>query len=337
MNRENGAGDRRDEAVAWFLQLQECDDETMWIAHRDWLEADPANVEEYFAVEQVWLDAEHLQVPRAISGNAFDLDMASGPQAQSNVVDFAERRAVVTRRRAFIWIPSAAAAALVAVLMVPQIGDVFGSSEQTYQTDSSAGREIILADGSRLTLDRNTKAVVRMDRQRSIVLDSGQAAFDVRHDAQRPFTIAAAGREVRVLGTEFDVLARDGAFGVSVRRGRVSVSDMGSPKSTVTLPAGKALLRLPGGTRDEISNIDPDNALAWRDGRLVYLDSDLVAVARDYERYIGKPVVVAPEVAYLHISGVVKARDEDDLVGQLEQLLPVRIVKTTTGREIRKK
>lgn len=336
MNEKCEIQSREDQAIAWFFRLQDCDDEETWIAHRDWLEANAANAAAYAAVERVWIETEALPAHVASSNEITAHQDEAG--MSGTVVDLADRRAAVTRRRALVWIPTAVAAALVAMVAVPQIDGIFPSSGTVYRTDARGTREVVLADGSVMTLNRNTEATVRIEgNERSVVLASGQVAFDVRHDATRPFTIAAGGRQVRVLGTAFDVMTRDGAFGVSVSRGLVSVSQPKAPGDDVKLPAGRALLRLPGQDRDQIVSVDPDNALAWKDGRLVYLDSDLGTVARDYERYIGKPVSVAPDVARLRISGVVKARDENDLIRQLEELLPVRIVRTSTGREIVKR
>lgn len=319
---------RQDEAVTWFVRLHDSDDEGVWLAHRDWLEAHPANAAAYAAVEATWLDAE---------GIGADDDTTAGA-TDGNVVDLAERRSAWSRRRIMAWIPPAIAAALVGMVVQPRIGDLFEASADVYTTGSNTRREVRLADGSVLTLDRNTKLAVRIaDDRRLVTLAYGQAAFDVHHDASKPFVIHAGDRQVRVLGTAFDVLLRDKVFGVSVSRGLVSVSAAGAQANVVRLPAGKALIRLPDADGDRISDVAPDNAGAWKSGRLVYLDSTLEAVGRDYERFIGKPVAVRPEVRDLHISGVVNARDEDALIRQLELLLPVRIVKTAGGREIRKR
>jgi transmembrane sensor len=324
MDQDEMIGGRDDQAVSWFVRLQDCDDEAVWQAHVAWLEADPANAASYAAVEQAWIDVE------APSIEGVDRD------EPADVVDLAEHRSA--RRRGGFWFPAAAAAALVAIVTGSQSLHLGKPAGETYRTDGTAGREIALNDGSRLTLGRDTELTVDLDgNRRNVSIASGQAAFDVRHDATRPFVIAAGDREVRVLGTEFDVMTRGETFGVSVRRGLVSVSDKDAPSAVTRLPAGKALLRLPGTDRDQITSVDPDNALAWRDGRLIYIDSTLANVALDYQRYVGKPVVVARDVRDLHISGVVNARNEEDLIRQLELLLPVRITRTPEGRQITKR
>lgn len=325
MRQDGTSGSREDQAVSWFVRLQECDDEAVWLAHREWLEATPANAAAYDAVEALWVDVDALREREP------DREDVSAP-----VIDLAERR--TSRRRVLVWVPAAAAAALVAMVAGPQASRLLAPASETFRTDATHAREVALADGSRLTLGRNTEVSVRFsDAERGVTLASGQAAFDVRHDSSRPFVISAGDRDVRVLGTEFDVLRRDGAFGVSVRRGLVSVSDAADAGAVTRLPAGKALLRLRGESRDRVSDVDLDNALAWRDGRLTYMNSTLAKVAQDYQRYVGKPVSVARDARDLHVSGVVTARDEDDLIRQLELLLPIRILRTEAGREIVKR
>ena len=50
-----------------------------------------------------------------------------------------------------------------------------------------------------------------------------EALFDVAHDVRRPFLIGVGDRQVRVVGTEFNLRHRDDQVDLTVRRGIVEV------------------------------------------------------------------------------------------------------------------
>src|SRR5690606_21197340 len=61
-------------------------------------------------------------------------------------------------------------------------------------------------------------------RDRQVWLDYGEAFFDVRPDAGKPFTVHTGELEVNVLGTAFNVdIDTAGDVAVGVRRGKVQV------------------------------------------------------------------------------------------------------------------
>ncbi|WP_165831102.1 FecR family protein [Sphingomonas pokkalii] len=313
-------------AVEWFVRLQECEDEQVWLDHLAWMEADPAHAEAYARVERLWVAADALPAEAPVAS-----------EAAAAVVSLDAHRAAKQSRVARWWFPGviAAAASVAAVIGLPQFVHLGEPAGQTYRTDGASMRVVALADGSRLTLNRNTEIVVKLgDSVRTAELRSGEAVFDVHHEEKRPFTVSAAGREVRVLGTEFDVLNQNGAFGVAVRRGLVSVSAPAGGTTVTRLPAGTALHRAAGDTQDIVQTIAPDDALAWVKGRLVYSDSPIENVARDLERYTGTPVHVAPEIRSLHVSGVLTIGDPAALDRQIEALLPVRVEKVDGQRRL---
>lgn len=311
----------RNEAVAWFVTLQECDDESVWLEHRDWLEADSAHAAAYAAIERIWIESEDLP----------SLDAAEPVSAE--VIDLGAHRAARSGRYRY-WLSGAVAAALVGAVALQFGLPQFDAPGETYRTASDGTRAVTLADGSRIVLNRNTEVVVHIGRNdRSAKLVSGEVAFDVRHEADRPFVVAASGREIRVLGTEFDVLNQSGTFGVTVRRGLVAVSGEKGAEAT-RLPAGRALLRPLGATADTVSRGEVDDAFAWTQGRLVYTDRPLDAVARDLARYSGEPVSVDPALRNMRVTGVIKIGDPAMLDRQLEQLLPIRIEERNGRRMI---
>src|SRR5690606_27572020 len=66
---------------------------------------------------------------------------------------------------------------------------------------------------------------------RSVFIDSGEAYFEVAHDAARPFVVHAGGGTITAVGTAFNVHSVLGRVSVAVVEGAVNV------QSTVKEPA----------------------------------------------------------------------------------------------------
>jgi transmembrane sensor len=108
-----------------------------------------------------------------------------------------------------------------------------------YETPRGQQRDIKLADGSTVHLDGATSVDVTLDRrQRLVVLDRGEAYFDVAHEKDRPFVVHAAASEMRVLGTAFNVDIGRGDVKLAVYRGRVRFGGAAPDAQSVEVAAG---------------------------------------------------------------------------------------------------
>lgn len=320
MIQDNPTPERQEQAIDWFVRLQDCEEEAVWHAHRDWLEANPANAAAYAEVAALWVDLDRAPLQ--------DADAPATPQAE--VIALADHPRARARWR-FAWIPVAVAATVAAYVATPQIQTLFDRG-QTYRTDATHTREIALADGSHLLLNRNTEITVRLSRaDRSAVLASGEVAFDIHHERDRPFHVTAGGRDIRVLGTEFNVLSQAGAFAVTVRRGLVAVSRADDRGNVIRLPAGLTLRGAGEDSAEAVSAVAPDNAFAWRTGKLIYDDSPFADVARDLSRYSGARFTVARPLRALHVTAVLTIGDERSMRHQVQALLPVAFEEGADG------
>ena len=119
-----------------------------------------------------------------------------------------------------------------------------GDPAVTFAASADRAREVTLADGTRLHLNRGSRVQVRLaSATRHVEMSNGEAAFDVAHDPSRPFTITAGDRQVRVVGTEFDIVRTVDRFDIAVRRGVVEIRDADTPAQSppiARLTAGAA-------------------------------------------------------------------------------------------------
>lgn len=80
-------------------------------------------------------------------------------------------------------------------------------SHNTFISPKGTASHVILPDNTHVWLNSNTRLTypsVFSDARRVVELN-GEGYFDVNHDANRPFVVSAAGTEVTVLGTTFNV------------------------------------------------------------------------------------------------------------------------------------
>ncbi|MBO6835839.1 MAG: FecR domain-containing protein [Alphaproteobacteria bacterium] len=283
-------------ATDWLIALRERpDDPALHRAFDAWRAASPEN-------EIAWQEAENTAsllaaLAPAQSGPAVplpDLDRAPPPEKP--------RR---TGRRLL-----AGAGLAFAALLTWAAADRFMPTG-THQTRTAATQEIELDDRSVITLAPDTAITVDYsETRRQVILHAGQAYFDVASNPSRPFVVQARDLTVTVLGTAFEVEARDGQRAVTVSEGIVSVLADGID-STETLRAGDRLASMDTGGWAR-SGQRPDTVAAWRDNLLVANGARLDQVVADLSPYFGGYIVIAEgDLSGEKVTGVFDLRHPD--------------------------
>jgi transmembrane sensor len=308
----------RQDAADWLMRLQDSDSagEADWIAFDAWLSASPEHAAAYDEALAVWSD---------LGAMAPALKAAAAPTPLA-----ARAR---PSRRLVGWGIGAAAAAALAFAVTP----LAISPTKTYETGRGQTRTVALSDGSTIHMNAASKISVRMTGSaRRVVMSDAQAVFDVAKDSRRPFLITVGDRTVRVVGTEFDVSQRGDALAVTVRRGVVEVrTDARSEAGAVRLVHGQRLEHdLGGGSR--VSAVNPDDAFAWRAGRLVYRDRPLAEVVAELNRQFDRDIRLADATTgRQRVSGVLVLDDEKAVIERLSLLAPVSVSSADAGFVLR--
>jgi transmembrane sensor len=191
----------RAEASAWVVQLHgSARSAALEAAFRAWLAADPEHRREFERVNQVWLD-----VPEVPLGGITRLAHWNRPR-------------VISR-----W---AIAAVVLFVLGIGAIGVYQAWFAGVYITGVGEQRTLRLQDGTRLTLNSNSKVVVRFAKaRRHVTLARGEAYFEVVHNQQRPFIVTVGDHDIRDVGTVFMVRYGNGNAAITLLEGEVTVSN----------------------------------------------------------------------------------------------------------------
>ncbi len=171
------------------------------------------------------------------------------------------------------------------------------TSEITYNTLSNPkGSTVIdmtLTDGSHVWLNSGSSvtypvAFVGTERKVSI---TGEAYFEVAHNASKPFIVEKGEMKVEVLGTHFNVNAYDDEdeIKVTLLEGSVSVNNL--TKKSKIKPGQQARLRLAQPDIRVLNNVDVDQVMAWRNGMFEFDNTELPVIMRQISRWYDIDIV----------------------------------------------
>lgn len=137
---------------------------------------------------------------------------------------------------------------------------------------------------------------------------SGEAYFEVAHEAARPFRVQTAQQVVQALGTSFNVNAYENETGerATLIEGKVKISGR-----TTAAPAGNALLLGPGqqavidmeAQEWSVRNNRAEAAIAWKNGYFYLEDMPFGQVMKQLERWYDIQVQYESGVPDLHFVG----------------------------------
>lgn len=327
----------RAEASAWVVQLHGAErSAALEAAFRAWLSADLLHRQEFERVNQVW-----LEVPDIPLGGITRLTHRNRLRAASR------------------W-------AIAAAVLLAFGGGAWGLYQAwfagVYKTGMGEQRIVRLQDGTRVTLNSDSKVVVRFaDTQRHVTLVRGEAYFEVVHNRQRPFIVTVGDHDVTDVGTAFMVRYDDGTAAITLLEGRVVVSDRdsrslavaadlagsgasgtGRPNSrdnspaaadkgtaqVVTLVPGERLM-LPAGAPPRLDEPNIDVVTAWRRGEVVLESTRLDEAVAELNLYeVRKLVISSPRIARLEVSGIYQVGDGAGFAETVAKLYHLRVSHT---------
>ncbi len=192
---------------------------------------------------------------------------------------------------------------------------------EQYITSRGQRMTVNLPDLSSVSLNAATKLTCSrlFNHQNREVFLQGEAFFSVER-GDYPFVVHTGIADVRVLGTKFNVYAREDLVRVGVREGTVEVS---LPVNGVihrrVLTAGQTIrcTRL-GFASQEPEAITYDVFPAWAHDHLLFDGEPLALVCEEIERYFGINIILKnPELASEEVDGLLVARHPEDLISSL--------------------
>jgi transmembrane sensor len=168
---------------------------------------------------------------------------------------------------------------------------------------------------------------VRLGAVREVRLTRGEGRFQVAHDVNRPFVVAANGAAVRAVGTAFTVRLRDATqVEVVVAEGKVAIA---APRvdDAPPLAAGESAVLQPGHV--SVSPMSPqalERKLAWTSGRLEFRGEPLADAVAEFNRYNVRQIRLAnASLGTLRVGGNFKATDPESFAAALASAFKLHV------------
>ena len=144
---------------------------------------------------------------------------------------------------------------------------------------------LVLSDGSLVWLNAASSvtfptAFIGSERKVSI---TGEAYFEVAHNASKPFYVSHDDITVRVLGTHFNVNTYQDESNIKVTLLEGSVNVSKGNNSARLKPGEQAVV-----AKDKIgliTNIDLEEVMAWKNGQFYFKGTELKSIMRQIEKY----------------------------------------------------
>ena len=214
-----------------------------------------------------------------------------------------------------------------------------------YQTQRGEHKTITAKDGSIIVIAAKSQIFIDYStKQRDIYLLYGEALFTVEKDNTRPFVVHNRGHSVQAIGTIFNVRDSKTELDIAVLEGVVEVkaeqkiqgkrhaiadtasSNMAKVDNVIRLVAGQALQLDDGSHVATTYPIDIGERMAWQDGRLNYVNTDLANVIFDLKRYSTLSIHIPDkQVANMGYTGSVIYDKVDDWLIALPYIFPVEV------------
>lgn len=227
----------------------------------------------------------------------------------------------------------AVAASLLLVLTFTMKSNQDPQADNIYQTVRGAQKIASLEDGSTIVLNSDTKLVVEMSHEeRVIILERGEAFFEVAHNENRPFKIVAGDQVVTVLGTKFAVhrrgSGRSGEIEIAVTEGKVQIDILNSRHEESSLPIIRKVI-----SKGDIAKTKQGailivhqgletvaRELSWREGFIIFDKMPLSEAAAEFNRYNDTVLIIKdPKIADIRVSGKFKTDNLEAFVRLLTE------------------
>ncbi len=179
-------------------------------------------------------------------------------------------------------------------------GNEESTSWNTLTVPARLDYQIELSDGTIVWLNSTTKFRFPFafgKESRDVYIDQGEAYFDVKKLADRPFIVHTSQGDVKVLGTEFNVNTYTaGQMITSLVSGKVQVDkEILQPGKEVVARQGQPAV---------IRNFDATTTLSWRQGIHYFNDAPVTAIAEMLERWFDTKLVIDnPKAAATQLRG----------------------------------
>lgn len=202
-----------------------------------------------------------------------------------------------------------------------------GSGEMVYHTMTTPrGRQyhLVLTDGTRVWLNAASSITypTAFTGNERMVRISGEAYFEVAHQAGKPFEVQKGDVRVQVLGTHFNVNAyeEERSLNVTLLEGAVRV--VKGENSSAIRPGQQAQVKTAG--VQVVDGVDVDEVMAWKNGTFRFGGADIGSIMRQLARWYDVEIVYNKKIEDRFYAEIPRDTKLSDVLKALELTGEVR-------------
>lgn len=256
---------------------------------------------------------------------------------EDSVSEDLEPAVIPVSRRSWIRraLPYAAACAVIACCLAGYfwLREPLVPDELHYATSEGEKRSVILADGSVVVLNENSRVqYVETARGRKVSL-SGEAYFDIAHDEKRPFVVSTDKISVTVVGTAFNVRSVEGEdrIATTLLRGKVILKPQDGSQ-TITMTPDEKIDFLRSEEVFEESDIQTYYDNIWRTGNLVFENETLQNILPELGKWFKVRFEWDAQLSDCRYSMTIGNESLDEILQVLELSSGVKVVRPEGGQ-----
>lgn len=243
-----------------------------------WIQADPSNKTLFYNIKDTWDSSKPVNVDVNTQLLRFYQKQAQARKSNKRILP--------------LWTKVAAAAAILLLGLfsaqyVPFLKPKPQSMVESFQVPKGSRSEIVLADGTRVNLNSNSK--LELDENFSGTLREvhleGEAYFEVKSDKSHPFKVHTQKFDIIVTGTKFNVSSyrEDTNIGATLAEGRIKLQT--KTMGEIVLKPGQKISFNQQTMNPVLTKADIESELAWVDGEFNFKDIPFPDLVRRLERW----------------------------------------------------
>ena len=185
---------------------------------------------------------------------------------------------------------------------------------------------IDLSDGTRVWLNDGTTFRYPekfMGNKREVFVD-GEAYFEVKSNSESPFVVNNPMMNTIVTGTHFNLHAysSDKYFEATLIEGKI---DLENGNRNLVMKPGEQVQFDSQIEKIVQKTVNPQNAAAWVDGKLIFKDEKLGTAIRKLARWYNVEIILSdPEINNYLVTGTIQEEKLDQTLNLISLALPVK-------------
>ncbi len=298
----------KDEASRWVILNEKGLTPKQEREFSEWLKLNPKHGEHYARHKSYWSDMDRLAGLQLYFKKNVDPDLL-----EDEVLPHTKKR----RIKPLITAIAGLAACLLIVFSISYFRLDRSLVEPTLADEFKIERiqKLELEDDSTVFLNRSASIVTRYSsKERLVILNSGEAHFEVTKDFKRPFIVDVQGVKIRAVGTAFNVHYDYNKVDVFVTEGTIAVQ---SPKTKTNQATKESIVEINQQVIVSLDHKKPklevntlqekqiEDMLLWKPQLIDFQNTPLVQIIDEFNRRNDIQIIIQdPDIGDIRISSV---------------------------------